>query len=93
MKKSSKEYKPILVFYFSEIDNQAMSDLSKSVNETAKKFGYDNVFMFFDASTQSRVEIISVDKATVVEDVQKYIDSKVVKSEFPEDRNTKNISL
>ena len=75
-----EKYKPILICYFdhSKFENQEqLSQFNKSVKEVAKGSGYKHVVMFGVVGCESRLEIISVDKATVVEDVQKYIDMKV----------------
>jgi len=70
--KSKKEYKPILVFYLSRpLD-------SKSFNEIKEATGYNVISICTD--TNERVEIISVDKATVVEDVRKYLKDQLIKS-------------
>lgn len=77
-----KEYKPVMVFYFNKQDKTTFSDmydLQVMSKISADKCGYENSLCLFEEGIQSRVEIISVDKATVVEDIQKYIDDKYLK--------------
>ena len=78
-----ENYKPILICYFDhskfEEDQEQLSHFHESVREIAAKSGYENVVMFGAIGCESRLEIISVDKATVVEDIQKYIDMKLFK--------------
>ena len=74
-----KEYKPILVFYFKEIyDMQEWDYISKEIEKVKENSGYSAVISM-QGCLESRVEIISVDKATVVEDIQKYIDLQSIK--------------
>ena len=75
-----EKYKPILVCYFdhSQFEGEGqLSDFNESVKEVAQKSGYENVVMFGVVGCVTRLEIKSIDKATVVEDVQKYIDMKL----------------
>lgn len=74
-----KEYKPILVFYFKEIyDMQEWDYISKEIEKVKENSGYSAVISMQGCS-EPRVEIISVDKATIVEDIQKYIDLQSIK--------------
>ena len=72
---TNKEYKPILVFYLEEAGDKDMASIKEFIEEN-NKFGYENVVVICGVNIESRVEIISVDKATIVEDIQKYINSK-----------------
>lgn len=77
----TERYKPILICYFdhSKIKEEELSYLNQSVKEIAMKSGYENFVMFGALGCEARLEIISVDKSTVVEDIQKYIDMKLFK--------------
>jgi hypothetical protein len=79
--RSTENYKPILICYFDhskfEEGQEQLSHFHESIREIAAKSGYENVVMFGAIGCESRLEIISVDKATVVEDIQKYIDMKL----------------
>jgi hypothetical protein len=75
-----ENYKPILVVYFdpARFCNAAQyEDFHKSIKDLSVKSGYKNVILFGSPDCEARLEIISVDKATVVEDIQKYIDMKL----------------
>ena len=78
--KKMKEYKPILMFYFNHegMEQEHIDKLKTTCEEIARKFGYDNS-LYIVGDTETRVEIISVDKATVVEDIQNYIDLQLTK--------------
>lgn len=67
-----KQYKPILVFYHPKMDYEQ----SNKFTETCKKIEEDTNYSIIRIQVANgfRAEIISVDKATVVEDIQKYID-------------------
>ena len=73
-----KEYKPILVFYLPlfEMEAAQIESLKKQFIITQERTGYEIIWMY---SEETRVEIISVDKATIVEDIQKYIDLQSIK--------------
>lgn len=68
-----KEYKPILVFYIPlfEMEDIQREAFRKELILLQGRTGYEISYL---DSKQTKVEIISVDKATVVEDIQKYID-------------------
>lgn len=68
-----EKYKPILVIYYDIKEVDQILPLGDGLRE---KFGYP-VLMMGSAGSELRAEIISVDKATVVEDIQKYIDTKI----------------
>jgi len=71
MRKKKIEYKPILVLYINEQDfNRVMQDIP-GLTEKIEYF-----VIVIPTSGDPKAEIISVDKATVVEDIQKYIDLK-----------------
>jgi len=72
-----KQYKPILVFYF-EGDSPQERDFIDEAIKSREGFGYENIIVIMRPNIESRVEIVSVDKATVVEDIQKYIDLKII---------------
>jgi hypothetical protein len=76
MKKKS-DYKPILVFYLTSDSVPSTKDME----QIKTKSGYENVLIFAGPEIEPRVEIVSVDKATVVEDIQKYIDTKFFEQE------------
>lgn len=73
-----KEYKPILVFYLPLFEMEAVQteSLKKQFITIQERTGYEIIWMH---SEETRVEIISVDKATIVEDIQKYIDLQSIK--------------
>ncbi len=73
-----KEYKPILVFYLSifEMKESQLELFRRGMIQLQERTGYEIIYIH---SEESRVEIISVDKATVVEDIQKYIDLQSIK--------------
>lgn len=73
-----KEYKPIMVFYLNFRYNKGHKENWEEIEKIVEKSGYENFIMVYGDS-EPRVEIISVDKATVVEDIQKYIDEKLEK--------------
>jgi hypothetical protein len=73
-----KEYKPILVVYIivqSEKHYKEIQDVFRPMKEK----GFDIIFVEVTEEKNIRVEIISVDKATVVEDIQKYVDENTLK--------------
>jgi hypothetical protein len=67
-----KEYKPILVLY---VENKLSELTMEARNEIKEKFGYEGLII--PVKENQRAEIISVDKATIVEDIQKYINLKI----------------
>jgi len=69
------EYKPILVFYVK--DKKKIDDQIGSIKKYASDNGYD-VLIWGEASTE-RLEIVSVDKETVITDLQKWIDKEIKK--------------
>lgn len=73
-----KEYKPILVFYFPlfEMNESQLELFRKEMIQLQERTGYEIIYIH---SEESRAEIISVDKATTVEDIQKYIDLQSIK--------------
>lgn len=77
-----EKYKPILVVYFDPArfcNTTQYEDFHKSSKDLGVKLGYKNVILFGSPDCEARLEIISVDKSTVVEDIQKYIDMKLFK--------------
>lgn len=75
-----KEYKPILVCYFKVESLKHYSTVSEVMTDLANKSGYELLLLFGVSDEKyARVEIISVDKATIVEDIQKYIDLQSIK--------------
>jgi hypothetical protein len=73
-----EKYKPILVLYLNYSDSKEQEKINQECHQIKEKWGY-NVLILPTNDDTSRAEIISVDKATVVEDIQKYIDLKIVK--------------
>lgn len=72
------EYKPILVFYFKEhFSQEEWPYICKGIEKVKERTGYEVISL--QGSEDNRAEIISVDKATIVEDIQKYIDLKTEK--------------
>ena len=73
-----KEYKPILVFYITifEMNESQLELFRKEMIQLQERTGYEIIYIH---SKESRAEIISVDKATTVEDIQKYIDLQSIK--------------
>jgi len=73
-----KEYKPILVFYlpFNEMEQVQVEAFRKELIQLQERTGYEIIYL---SSEETKVEIISVDKATIVEDIQKYIDLQLIK--------------
>lgn len=74
-----KEYKPIMVWYFVVENLQQYDMVFKLAKEKEEELGYSILLFGVNDEKYVRVEIISVDKATVVEDIQKYIDEKLEK--------------
>ena len=75
-----ENYKPILVVYFDPIrfeNKEQFKAFQESIKDLSGKSGYENVILFGSPDCEARLEIISVDKATVVENIQKYIDIKL----------------
>lgn len=89
---NSKQYKPILVLYIKDLILMSMdmkNQLQQQVAQMKDDLGY-NILLF--PGNEYKAEIISVNKATVVEDIQKYIDLKLIeKPAFSGDRETKNM--
>lgn len=88
-----EKYKPILICYFdhSKFEGQGqLSNFNETIREVAEKCGYENILMFGIIDCKPRLEIISVDKATMVEDIQKYIDMKLFEKK-EEDYNIPDI--
>lgn len=73
-----KEYRPILVLY-TDISIQGKEFVNDMMERIKRESGYP--VMIFHSIDNQRAEIISVDKSTVVEDIQKYIDLKLKKDE------------
>lgn len=75
------EYKPILVIYYPEsvVTDYAKDFLRAQASELEKAWGYNVLLMATEEGP--RAEILSVDKATVIEDIQKYIDLKLIKND------------
>ena len=69
-----KEYKPIVVVY---ADLFSFSVDTSALKDGLNKAGYENILVFGALDIEPRVEIISVDKATVVEDIRKYINDNL----------------
>lgn len=68
-----KEYKPILVFYFKEnFSRDEWQGVCHEIEKVKERTGYEVIS--FQGCDTTKAEIISVDKATVAEDIQKYID-------------------
>jgi hypothetical protein len=67
-----KEYKPILVLY---VDSSMLLSALEIRPEIKEKCGYESLILTVEENP--RAEIISVDKATIVEDIQKYINLKI----------------
>lgn len=74
-----KEYKPILICYFKVESMQQYQNVKEVMIALAEKYGYELLLFGVSDEKYARVEIISVDKATVVEDIQKYIDLQSIK--------------
>lgn len=72
-----KLYKPIVVIYLHELDISEIDRFKTHLKPTFKKAGYENIIILMSDDFEERVEIISVDKATVVEDIKKYINTKL----------------
>lgn len=73
-----KEYKPIMVVYLDSRESNLqheLQDIYQKLDKVRENTGYEIIVLSIEG--QARVEIISVDKATVVEDIQKYIDLKI----------------
>lgn len=66
----SNEYKPILVFYIP--DRKQLEAQIPHIKEYAEINGYD--VLIWDKASSERLEIVSVDKETVVTDLQQWID-------------------
>ena len=76
------EYKPILVIYYPQnIDESDREHMMSTLLQVEVQTGYH--VLSISTSGEPRAEIISVDKATVVEDIQKYIDLKIKENEKP----------
>lgn len=76
-----KEYKPIIVLYLNTSDfsfigtaqeTDYLEGFSKKFKEQSKKMGYENSVMLSSPDIPTRIEIISVEKATIVEDIEKF---------------------
>ena len=77
----NKEYKPIMIIYLQYEAHRDFVKNESNIDNLKAKYGYPVIFMSVDSGDKQRVEIISVDKATVVEDIQKYIDLKLEEKE------------
>jgi hypothetical protein len=76
----TKEYKSILILYFKEhFSREEWFRVCQEIEKIKERTGYEVVS--FQGSDENKAEIISVDKATIVEDIQKYIDLKTEKNE------------
>ena len=73
-----RQYKQILVFYLPlfEMEAAQIESLKKQFITMQERTGYEIIWMH---SEETRVEIFSVDKVTIVEDIQKYIDLQSIK--------------
>ena len=70
----AKHYKPILVFYV--LDRTRLNDAqTEQIQEFARQKGYE--VLIWGGVDNERVEIISVDSATIITDLQEYIDNIV----------------
>ena len=72
------QYKPILVFYIKK--DRMHEEEKKKIEKFAELKGYEVLLFQCDDFAVERVEIISVDKATKVKDINKYLD-EVLKGE------------
>lgn len=82
-----KEYKPILVFYLPiDLMGEAQfQTIKKEIIQVKEKTGYEIIFM--STESEGRVELLSVNKATIVEDIQKYIDLQSIKEKSNDKSN------
>lgn len=78
--KSGKIYKPILVLYLKDFEKSSLDKKENVINQVSA-LSEEVVMGVIILSTEgeNRAEIISVEKATVVEDIKKYIDLKLNK--------------
>ena len=74
-----KKYKPIVILYLdhSNLDESSHKSITEEFKKGVENAGYKHSVIFGGIDMTPRVEIISVDKATIVEDIQKYIDLKI----------------
>lgn len=83
------EYKPFLVIYSpSSVIDDIKSRIFDECKRLEEETGYN--ILLIPTNEQPRAEIISVDKATVVEDIQKYIDLKFEENESKNKEITRN---
>lgn len=71
-----KEYKPILVFYIKDF-GMLRAEQKEEIRKFAKNNNYEVLVIGGDNIGNDRVEIISVDRAVVVEDVTRFFEKKV----------------
>ena len=57
-------------------DTITEEDFRKELIQLQERTGYEIIYL---KSEESKVELLSVDKATIVEDIQKYIDLQSIK--------------
>jgi hypothetical protein len=72
------EYKPVMVFYMKDFEystDETKGGVLESLKKLKEELGYSTLVIPIEG--ENRVEIISVDKATIVEEIQKYIDLKI----------------
>lgn len=68
------KYRPILVFYYHDRDRMGDSEKEK-IKEFAIQKGYEVLLWAGVKEENERVEIISMDSATVITNLQEYIDN------------------
>ena len=77
------EWKPILVFYVPS--ESLIREHMPNIKKYAEDNGYD--LLIWGGASREGVEIISVDKETVVSNIQEWID-KTIKDKYGEDLST-----
>lgn len=72
----NKKYRPILVFYVP--DRERIESQIPSITEYAENNGYD--VLIWDKASSERLEIVSIDKETLITNIQQWIDNEIKKN-------------
>lgn len=70
------KYKPLLVFYMKEMDSPTMENVDSNLKRVKEETGFNIIVIRTEG--EQKVELLSIDKATVVEDIHKYLEEKIL---------------
>lgn len=77
LNQEQQQYKPILVFYLEEGSDHREEMIKRELIRIEQGTGYICLIVWVESSKR-RVELLSVDKSTVVSDIKEYLDAKII---------------